>query len=771
VWLGSLVVGIAAFDAHSEGERRAPRGPLATPGAQPVAVKPAADCSEVPHVVEIREADPRTDPSHHDQMRNLFVTEALKANTTILLGPKVLLDFSNAPDWQRTVEIGRCVTIKSVAQWPSPDTGGAPEAVSLGARARVIPRGTLGDAPVRPHDRAPDPAPPPPIPEARGPFSLGPELRFGPHRTENRAFLQLTCAVGDASPHDHVHISGFRLIGPSMGQQEDSDVGIKIQGCVDVSVSNMEIAGWGGQGVRVDDGKDEEPLPPPPRADPRTHRVPPIPPPVCHEPPFNGPTGRIGSPDQVRIFNNYIHHNQHPRTLFNGHTAGYGVAVYDGAWAQIYENLFAHNRHAIAGSGAMGGYEALRNLVLRYGGIHYDGAATIHTHIFDMHGTGDNGFDGVAGSRTKFAYNAFQYADGAAISIRGLPRCGADISNNIFPHHGLENDWGADAVKLQNRDAELKVVRLGPDNQLDFNSYGQYGVCDFDGDGIDDLFLATGKSWWYSSGGEFPWRYLAQRPERLSQVRFGYFDANNRCDVLTESGGRWLISSGGAGQPYPFTSVHAPLDQVQFGRFDPSDRDSRPNITKRTTHAFWRTASGQWRVARLTGPEQAWHDAQSSRLPLDELRFADVNGDGVTDVLSVQGGRWAYSDGGASTWKQLNAYLGDDLVDVYFADLDGNGIDDIIRLTHSTAGRGPTRHTYTWQVSTDGRGKWKPLKSYSQVTSSPGSGPKLIALAGRFGQVPGGAVLFVDQEGVGNFYGPPEGAAGASPDWKSLFDY
>src|SRR6266511_3794854 len=129
------------------------------------------------------------------------------------------------------------------------------------------------------------------------------------------------------------------------------------------------------------------------------------------------------------------------------------------------------------------------------------------------------------------------------------------------------------------------------------------------------LFLATGVSWWFSGMGEFPWRFLALRNERLSQLRFGYFDEDNKCDVLTESGGAWMIASGGTGQWYRLGQVYAPFSQVAFGRFDLSQRDHRTGATRRTTHAFWRTPSGQWKITTLTGANQGWKDVGSSSFP------------------------------------------------------------------------------------------------------------------------------------------------------------
>ena len=53
--------------------------------------------------------------------------------------------------------------------------------------------------------------------------------------------------------NDGGRISGFRLIGPDFGQQTTNEVGVRIIRCVDVAISNMEIAGWGGSGISVED--------------------------------------------------------------------------------------------------------------------------------------------------------------------------------------------------------------------------------------------------------------------------------------------------------------------------------------------------------------------------------------------------------------------------------------------------------------------------------------------------------------------------------------
>jgi hypothetical protein len=703
--------------------------------------------------VEIRTANPQVNKQQHDEMRRRLVNEARVANTTIQLGPNVVLDFTDAPDDLLPVQFGPCVSLISVSNFGP--VVSAPRSPTFAATATPAFSGTSSTATDVAAMRSPGMTAASaaglhldPIStnvaffqqSARTANSLGPLLKFGPYRGENeRSFLSIWCNPGE-TPNDNVRISGFRLYGPSFGQQSVENIGIKVFRCLNIEISNMEIAGWGGQGIQVED--DPEPGP-------------------GQEPPNNRFGERIGRPEQIRIFGNYIHHNQHPREgLFETHAAGYGVDVHHGAWASVFENVFDANRHAIAAAGDTGGYEALRNLVLKGGGYHYAG---FHTHQFDIHGSGGNGFGGQAGIQFWFAQNAFQYLANNAISIRGRPAVAVYIHDNVFAHEGLEDDWGDDAISVDDRD-DLDVIHLGPNNAIDFDPYGRYGVCDFDGDGVDDLFLATGQTWWYSSFGEFQWTYLTARTTRLDRLRLGYFDADKRCDVLTESNGRWVFSSGGTGPWQSLGTFGAPLADVTFGRFDPRIRDHRPGITRQTTHAFWRMPGGEWRVTPLTAPD--WQPVQSSSFPMSRLRFGDFTGDGVTDVLAVEGGRWAISDGARSRWQRLNPYLSDDVRSLYIADLNNNNIDDILRVDVNRAPGGLVDQV-TWWVSDDGRSRWRKLKSYAlQAVGVP-----LFAYAGRFGAAPGGGVLLIDHERLGRFYSEAEIATGASPDWSSLFRY
>jgi hypothetical protein len=745
----------------------------------PVLAQVPDRCGPRRRTVEIREADPAVDRARHDQMRNLFIQSANQPDTTILLGPNVVLDFSGIPDDARPSAIGRCVTIRSVAFFRAapdgirqPGTAVFAPAEPPPARGTRIGRGRGTETTIDARGRASAVFALPPgliqtVPDARSSLAPGPQLKFGPHRSSgDKAFLQARCFPREPDQADHIRLSGFRVFGPDMGQQDAGDKGILIDKCVDVEITNMEVAGFGGEAIRVQDDPNEY-FNPPILAEAWQLRGIEG---VCREPPFNGPEGRIGSPDQVRIIGNYIHNNQQPRGVLDSHAGGYGVEVTYGAHARISQNLFSANRHSIAAGGTMGGYEATQNLVLRYGGVHFDTIITIHTHAFDIHGTGDNGFDGWAGARTTYSYNAFQYSNGNAIKVRGSPRCGIEISHNVFPHHGLEKDWGADAVALQYRQ-DIGAIQLGPDNRLDTQTYGEYGVCDFDGDGVDDLFLATGVSWWFSGLGEFPWRFLSLRNERLSQLRFGYFDADQKCDVLTESNGAWLMSSGGTGEWARVGQMYAPLSEVAFGQFDPNRRDHRVGATRPTTHAFWRTANGQWKVTRVSGPGQGWRDVASSSFPMSALRFGDFDGDGVTDVLAVESGHWAISSAAVDRWRRLNPTLGDDVRGLFIADVDNNNKDDLIRRKYRALPvlNGQVAETIEWEISYDGVTPWKPLTSYQWL--SPGFAQAPFSFAGRFGTAPGAGVLTIDRGGTGLFFAPLETRVGANPNWTSTFRY
>jgi hypothetical protein len=661
--------------------------------------------------------------------REILQKALLRCNTTVRLGPNVRLNFPR--DTFRPLRFGRCITLTSVDDFNRP--------TSL----------------------------------ARTPRNLGPALNYTePDALESgtaKTFLQIQCPE-NGQPSDHIRISGFRLLGPTQDYQSHSDVGIRIRRCVDIEISNMEIAGWGASGIAVENKPKEHPH-------------------------------RIKDYSQVRIHDNFIHHNQHPS--YEGSALGYGVEVSDfGPRAHIYRNVFDFNRHAIAADGETGGYIAEENLVLKGGGWHGRTGAR-YTHIFDVHGTGcwwDDDLCGNAGEEFHYVRNSFQYSMDNAISIRGQPsEEWTDITENVFPHSTLVRCCGLDAY-FNDMIFSKAAILLGSaetviwsGNVTKTDTFGDYySQCDFDDDGIDDLFLATGATWWFSSSGKLHWSFLNTSSKRRKDLKFGYFDDDDRCDVLTESGGigRWLISSGGTGPWKPLEQVWhpvpwhdkmwAPLKEVEFGRFNPKDLSAAQPL--RTTHAFHRATNGAWHVKKLSDPTSQWENVGGSSKPMRELRFGDFTGDGVTDVLAVNEGRWAISSSARERWRPLNRYLADAVADLFIANMDVNRegrqdddkIDDILRLEVQSEklGQGIEDVELTWWRSRNGIDQWREFRKYrfrylGNSTHQHGLGfvyPR-YGFVGRLGRASGGT-LVIDPKRFGHVFSP-----GSFQVWTSLFPY
>src|SRR5205807_10409544 len=160
--------------------------------------------------------------------------------------------------------------------------------------------------------------------------------------------------------------------------------------------------------------------------------------------------------------------------------------------------------------------------------------------------------------------------------------------------------------------------------------------------------------------------------------------------------------------------------------------------------------------------------AASCSFRMNHRRFGDFTGDGVTDVLGVEGGHWAISESALSPWSRLNPILGDAVGTLFIANMDPHdNIDDILRLEIASR-----RTRLTWWRSKNGTGPWRRWKDYVfAFVDSPEVVLPAFGFAGRSGAAHGGGTLVIDPNRVGHFYSEAEIAAGASPDWTSLFPY
>lgn len=416
----------------------------------------------------------------------------------------------------------------------------------------------------------------------------------------------------------------------------------------------------------------------------------------CLDSETTDPTTR---PTNFRVARNFILYNRMEEL-------GYGVEVEQGGYALIDGNTFDSNRHAIAGDGrAKSGYKAWNNLVLSSAPLQHD---LFHTQDFDMHGAGSGGYGGIAGDYVGVFQNTFLGTNRPNLEIRGNTCNYVDYAGNI----SLENAGGAISLSLGflggTPIVDLRVAPEPPQfshhNPVAGDSALKVG--DLDGDGHDDLFLATGAAWYYSPAGQGDWRFLSAKTETAKQLLFGDFDGDGRTDVATiDAFGRFVVSWGGISDWDVLntdpTSGRLVLTQGMVGQMATGDfdGDGLPDV-------FWADGATWWVSYGGTTPFQ---EVQTSGFGVPNLRFGDFNGDGRTDVFSVGRTNWQVSYAPSSgrglftSWQPLRPKLTDTVNDLFVADLNGDGFADV--FTDCPSG------SACWRISYYGFEDWQ---SFSQ---------------------------------------------------------
>ncbi|MGH9162388.1 MAG: hypothetical protein ACRD2X_20680, partial [Vicinamibacteraceae bacterium] len=227
-------------------------------------------------------------------------------------------------------------------------------------------------------------------------------------------------------------------------------------------------------------------------------------------------------------------------------------------------------------------------------------------------------------------------------------------------------------------------------------------VGEFDGDGVMDVFQATGAGWFYSSGGLTEWRFLNNQSDRLPDMRLADFDGNGTSDLFAVHGTTWVVSYDGT-DPWQSLATDQPYDisELGVGEFD---GDGLADIFRADGERWWIWGS----------QARAWSAVNVSGKELSDVRLVDLSCDGITDVLSLVQGQWQVSYGAATTWTVLGESFNDNLSGLVFADFDGSGCSDIAWTfttypppPGSDVPRPPPVHTWRWLP--DGQGSWQVL--------------------------------------------------------------
>jgi hypothetical protein len=278
------------------------------------------------------------------------------------------------------------------------------------------------------------------------------------------------------------------------------------------------------------------------------------------------------------------------------------------------------------------------------------------------------------------------------------------------------------SVILQTHDNEFKI-----DNPLN----GGLAVGDFDGDGREDVFVATGVTWWSSPAGTAEWRLLNRMPQLVSELRFGDFDDDGRTDVVGVYDDHVVVSWAGASKWFPLNSSSLPgdvtVEDLAVGQFD---SDPRADLFFGDGTTWW-WASG--------GTSGGWSFFAFSGYRVPELRFGDFTGDGLTDVFRVAPSGWEIVTGVGGSWTPHGpAQLPDDIHQLVIADFDSDGIADV-GTSHLINLPSPYPHYFEWLMSPGGTGA-------ASVFHVDFEQPIFNLPIGDFDGVPGDDVLRWDDE-------------------------
>ncbi len=566
---------------------------------------------------------------------------------------------------------------------------------------------------------------------------------FGPLLITSKNILVPARTVVMLEPNgDDVRVTGLRLQGPSRStdQNQPAAIGVRLQDGLTNHffrsiIDHNDISDWTWNGVRAagDDAGDLT---------------------TCD--PKDNPLIR---PINAVIARNFIHHNRMQ-------DFGYGVESSFGGFPLVQGNTFVSNRHSIAaGYGTQHtGYRAWDNLVLsdaplQKGLLGFIG--DFHTQDFDMHGTDNNGgtlcescngFGGRGGDYVDIYENTFLGTNRPNYELRAEPCHHTDYHFNV----SLESPLDALVFKDSNTQTgpRIEYINISVD-PLQF--YGPFevnnqivagpifsdptkklAVGDFDGDGNQDLFLATGAAWYYSPGGKGAWRYLnGGKTDKITNLLFGDFDGDGRTDVVGLNKNNLMVSWGGISDWVVLNTLPtgASFTDLAVGDFD---GDGRSDLFYSNGQSWFVSYGG-------SGP---FTIVNTSSFRVKDLRFGDFDGDKKTDVFGVVSNgvikTWSYSKSATGSWA--DGFLQEALAPIdglVVADFDGDGRADVAMSTHLVADG--KDYGWEWAFSSGGAGNWTyrwpaapsipPSQWNTQLSAAP---------IGNFDGSPGADVLLWD---------------------------
>jgi len=382
---------------------------------------------------------------------------------------------------------------------------------------------------------------------------------------------------------------------------------------------------------------------------------------------------------EARVIANVIHDNV------------YGSNTNGGKFTHNRANVFYGNLNqpvTVREMSCNGGYAAMDNLFLSE-------SSEVSSDDVDMHGSLNPGhwYGGVVGEYFDVGSNTFLLKDKdnfvANVNQRGASCRFTMVHDNVFLRSA------GDAI----HDPYTPAPLISYNNSFDAQdpTLGPLLVGDFDGDGIDDVFLATGAAWYYSSGGQTEWRYLNRASEGATALLVGDFDADGRADVMTLHGSNIDVSWAGVSAWQTINSTTSPLSDLAVGDFD---GDGRSDLLLATGTEWFFASGGQKWV-----PFAAYTDR------ISDLRFGHFTDKSKTQILRVRNHRWQITEWGMTSWTDIGEAPTDSVSDLVAGDFDGDGFTDLMQSIAILLGRHLPR--YQWTYTSPGHGSsWSVFGTY-----------------------------------------------------------
>ena len=382
----------------------------------------------------------------------------------------------------------------------------------------------------------------------------------------------------------------------------------------------------------------------------------------------------------AHIHNNFFHHNQKSKdNAGKKKGTGYGVNIAQGASKNVLieNNVFDYGRHAVSTTGVPGSrYVARHNIVLN----------NFTLYAFDSHANGsfcigdsENNIppQSIASStivveENLIASSAYLLTQtgaariGKAIHLDGRPIEGAWVIGNWFADAQFPLDDNEPISVTQNyhpvtpscntpiRDPSAfenitMVQNRLPDSNWLVDRFDTNRSGDFNGDGLSDLLSITANA--------------------------GTNDDDFGIRVFDQGSGDFLPDANWGGNTGAIDLDRYFVQDMNNDGMD--DIVSIEEITNATGFYVWESLGSQF-----TSFSQ-WETNSDTNLARERYQFGDFNGDGFTDLISIEPDLeihvWTNSSGNGFNSKSLWATNGADYYDRFkVGDFNGDGLDDVI---------------------------------------------------------------------------------------------